>query len=101
MNIRDIINAATPGPWKWGEYDQLESFGETIMFPSCACGGYKFERSIEDMAPCDGNKKFIATFDPQHIALMEAVIEAGDSPISGPQSRMALDTYRKERGLDE
>lgn len=101
--IRDIIEAATQGGWKWGEYDQLEALGETIMFPSCACGAYKYERSIEDMAPYDGNKKFIATFDPEHVALMEDVVDAAWSSADEEglyNALTRLDEYRKKKGLE-
>lgn len=71
-NIRDIINAATPGPWKWGEYDHLEHYGEPFMYPECSCGCYKYERGFYDTSMGDSNKRFIETFDPEHVALMEA-----------------------------
>ena len=88
----DIINAVTElGEWK--VLDQGKSVG-TPQYDVCHAPKQEFSKNTEACI------EYIATFDPEHIALMEAVIEAGDSPISGPQSRMALDTYRKERGLN-
>jgi hypothetical protein len=42
---------------------------------------------------------FIATFDPQHVALMEAVVKAARYGIATSQTH-ALDAYRKEHGYE-
>jgi len=45
--------------------------------------------------------RFIFTFDPEHVALMEAVCEAEDNGTDAELTTAgaALQAYRKERGL--
>ena len=91
MSIHDIIEAALTAKrkaWEWFTIDQL-----------LVCG---FDRYVA---------RFIATFDPEHVALMEAVCEAVGRCGSGlvmdaphewrtvAEAYDALTAYRKEREL--
>ena len=94
MNIQDIIEAATPGPWRY-----------------CGAGAWEHTRcDAEQPYPSedprlggasDADARFIATFDPEHVALMEAVCEAEDNGTDDELTAAgaALQAYRKERGL--
>ena len=95
--IDDIINEATPGPWR-------ESFGmddRTAIYTMLRSG------NTHVVARSEGHdSRFIAAFDPEHIRLMEDVCQAAERKrqrIFGQQSLYAactaLDAYRKERGL--
>ena len=110
-NIRDIIEAATPGPWRVDDFgDIIAGSGVIALQPATSC--------FEEKFVADRDATFIATFDPEHVALMEAVCEAADESttcaecyddcelthICGAQrttrrALSALTTYRKERGL--
>lgn len=86
--IQDIIDAATPGPWKWkGDISRQEMYSldagasYALMVGSRPVGYDGCDHYIEDSAwgrdKTEGpNMTFIATFDPEHVALMEAVVEA-------------------------
>ena len=93
--IDSIIAAATPGPWmiELASWNSHREEGTPIVrqadYGAIVCSCVKSQ---------DDNATFIVTFDPEHVALMEAVIEAGDAPISGQEAREALDAYRKARG---
>ena len=112
MSIREIIESATPGPW-----EMRTPIGETLRvgvkdsYPAgLICKMYNNHRSAQDFS-------FITTFDPEHVALMEAVILAANNSAlydEGPSAfgkskLMAIDAlgdtadslieYRKERGL--
>jgi hypothetical protein len=93
MSTRDIIEAATPGPWRY-----------------CGAGAWEHTRcDAEQPYPSedprlggasDADARFIATFDPEHVALMEAVCDAAkrnDDELT--TAGAALQAYRKERGL--
>jgi hypothetical protein len=114
MRIRDIIEAATPGPW---EVRGCVVPGEAIDY--CYKDGNASVRApIANTGVCDDKRlnpksdaRFIATFDPKHVALMEAVCEAVGRCGSGlvmdaphewrtvAEAYDALQAYRKERGL--
>jgi len=80
MSIRDIIEAADAHGWY-----SANAFA----------------------SPTDG--RFIATFDPEHVALMEAELQAGrhawgfqhwpHAALAYNEARDALTAYRKERRL--
>lgn len=104
-NIQDIINAATPVPWKTSH---------------CSNGGLILHRGtgMELQIYPSTDARFIETFDPAHVALMEDVCEAAEKVVSdcpfdfptdcgdrcqcvyaGVCSALAWrDTYRKENG---
>lgn len=114
-SIRDIIENATPGPW-------MESHGmdyrAAVYTHHYGGGPHVIARSdIREAA-------FIATFDPEHIALMEAYIQVNlrqedcnnrrftgfsyDDWVKESEeivadyivAEKALLTYRKEHGYD-
>lgn len=110
MSIRDIIKAA---PRRTVYNDCSDCSMTRLDYDKCAL--------CEDAYHCQ--RRFIATFDPEHVALMEAVCEAAadylqdtcnecgfrtcempDSDIGCSlddirNTRAALQAYRKERGL--
>ena len=118
--IDDIINAATPGPWD--RYPNRLTTADTVVDFA--------DRGLCDVR-CDGSPvgmryattRFIATFDPEHIRLMEDVcaawkvfgheddrydeMEFEDALALDSKQRDALyaatdalDAYRKERGYE-
>ena len=121
MNIREIINAATPGPWYRAQ--QIEpSFGKQFIGRVVrAEEGLDNEEIMEFSRVSIANADFIATFDPEHIALMLkkdalsddiccAVCEHLEPITNGDclscpllkflEASVALSEYRNERGLD-
>ena len=93
MNIREIINAAwLGGGW---EHDGKWNVRTAGLNTVAACSS-------------TGDARYIATFDPEHITLMEAVCEAAVGYIEDrdwcvtalANSTHYLQTYRKDRGLD-
>jgi len=105
MSIRDIIEAATSGPWShdleatgWDEV-----FGPMIEGPAHTVAATNFHD--EEQAEADAT--FIAVFDPTHVALMEDLYEAfthaiehADEDSDAPYlAHEALTDYRKEHGL--
>ena len=126
MSTQDIIEAATPGPW---EVRGCVVPGEAIDY-CYKDGNASIRLPVANTGVCDSKRlnpksdaRFIATFDPEHVALMEAVCEAAadylqdtcnecgfrtcempDSDIGCSlddirNTRAALAAYRKERGL--
>ena len=108
--LRDIINAATPGPWYRAQ--QIEpSFGKQFI-GRVVHGeeGLDNEEIMEFSRVSIADADFIATFDPEHVALMEAERSAAREFITQSRtadawkewdsSRKRLNNYRKERGLD-
>ena len=108
-NIRDIIGAATPGPWKW-EFSE-GSTGVRGAGNKHVLSSWAWEEGPADV-DCDyPDAEFIVTFDPEHVALMEAVIEPTllmDERHPGHLHELierrntavdALIAYRKERDL--
>lgn len=95
MSIRDIIEAASEPPWgiKLWEHDSIADITD-------AEGHYL----AQDADPSDAD--FIATFDPTHVALMEAVVEAAGIRVGGidadglEAALDALDAYRVGKGLE-
>ena len=71
MSILDIIEAATPGPWEAIDPNRLT--GECSIAKRSAQG---LLLSISNVSIDPHNARFIATFNPEHVALMEAVCEA-------------------------
>lgn len=70
-SIRDIINAATPGQWKWGVSDGVVVMrGAEDKFILSAWAKWEGNLVDVDCEPSDAD--FIRTFDPEHVALMEA-----------------------------
>ena len=88
----DIINAAT-GLGEWKVLDQGKSVG-TPQYDVCHAPKQEFSKNTEACI------EYIATFDPEHIALMEAVIATERIVNPAGANLRALDTYRRERGLD-
>lgn len=109
MSIRDIIEAATHGPWESDDNGNVFDPSVSPMHddPRMAMS------SVVDA-------RFIATFDPEHVALMEAVVEAlaraganywrigdecrawhsdVDAVADVREALDALTAYRKERNL--
>ena len=149
MSIRDIIEAATPGPWERGDHwwiqgadhcECLDSYGPIVYKGRMHINGTMMEAHVHRMPEPittegittawldkrthkphsvvietdeyglmdDADARFIATFDPEHVALMEAVCEAAkarhkewtrDTYITIDDAIAALQAYRKERGL--
>ena len=123
MSIRDIIEAATPGRW----FEDDPGDGNRLFVGNRADGRTHGLWQIVHMSSdrmCDlteeaerrdrADNRFIATFDPEHVALMEAVLEAvvdNSVCVCGKVWRyedhlhgescpvQALQAYRKERGL--
>jgi len=99
MSIRDIIEAATPGPW-WTAGGVVSADNEYAT----SSDPYVFQVPID---PSWDNATFAATFDPEHVALMEEVYEAFTYSIENPDedsdlpyhAHERLTAYRKERGL--
>ena len=98
MSIRDIIEAATPGPW-WTAGGVVSADNEYAT----SSDPYVFQVPID---PSWDNATFAATFDPEHVALMEAVCDAAkrndDERFGGRSLHYCiadLTAYRKERGL--
>lgn len=106
MSIRDIIEAATAGDWLLDL-----AFGCVFSAPKPRSPG----RIIADGGHHTDDAIYISTFDPEHVALMEAVVEAVqpiettedealDSALYRWEKRIAaakqaLASYRSERGL--
>lgn len=152
MSIRDIIEAATPGPWERGDHwwiqgaDHCEcrdSYGPIVYKGRMHINGTMMEAHVHRMPEpittegittawldkrthkphsvvietdeCglmdDADARFIVTFNPEHVALMNFVCEAVGRCGSGlvmdaphewrtvTEAYDALQTYRKERGL--
>jgi hypothetical protein len=118
MSIRDIIEAATPGPW----FEDDPGDGNRLFVGNRADGRTHGLWQIVHMSSdrmCDlteeaerrhrADNRFIATFDPEHVALMEAELQAGrhawgfqhwpHAALAYNEARDALTAYRKERGL--
>ena len=97
MSIRDIIEAATPGPWS--KYpSRLDTATTVVDFADRDLCDVRCSGSPVDMHYA--TTRFIATFDPEHVALMEAVCDAAkrnDDELT--TAGAALQAYRKERGL--
>jgi len=95
MSIRDIIEAATPGPWRIATSKSVKVGDRTI----CRTHDRKWRYGNDEQETNDA--RFIATFDPEHVALMEAVCEAEDNGTDDELTTAgaALQAYRKERGL--
>lgn len=99
MSIRDIIEAATPGPW-WTAGGVVSADNKYVT----SSDPYVFQVPID---PSWDNATFAATFDPEHVALMEAVCEAAAGYIEDrswcvtilANAAYYLAAYRKERGL--
>ncbi|MDY0228129.1 MAG: hypothetical protein RBR38_15050 [Desulfomicrobium apsheronum] len=106
MSIRDIIDAATPGPW-WAAGGVVSADNEYAT----SSDPYVFQVPID---PSWDNATFAATFNPKHVALMEAERVAAREFITDRASGVgfavrkydawvdaceATDRYRKERGL--
>ena len=68
MNIQDIIDAATPGPW-WTAGGIVSADNKYVT----SSDPYVFQVPL---GASWENATFAATFDPEHVALMEAVCEA-------------------------
>ena len=122
-NINDIIKNATPGDWKWwsvgtgSRWDSLYAFGGSaplLVLDALPVENYETDEAF--IRAKDADRIFIATFGPQHIALMHKVASEeyvyernGECRFCGMDRTeqhhsacewLALDTYRKERGLD-
>jgi hypothetical protein len=105
MSIRDIIKAATPGPWRIATSKSVKVGDRTI----CRTHDRKWRYGNDEQETNDA--RFIAAFDPEHVALMEAVCEAVGRCGSGlvmdaphewrtvAEAYDDLQAYRKERGL--
>ena len=100
MSIRDIIEAATPGPWRIATSKSVKVGDKTL----CRTHDRKWRYGNDEQETADA--RFIATFDPEHVALMEAVCEAAERNDDGRfggrslHYRIAdLAAFRKERGL--
>ncbi|MDY0341039.1 MAG: hypothetical protein RBS17_07485 [Coriobacteriia bacterium] len=111
MSISDIIEAATPGPWIHQPrctQHRATAVGTSGSYPFiCECG-YPINKAAHPQDIADA--RFIATFDPEHVALMEAERVAARHLRSTPEYQdeaiarheaacKATDAYRKERGL--
>ena len=70
MSIRDIIEAATPGPWRLATSKSVKVGDMTI----CRTHDRKWRYGNDERETADA--RFIATFYPEHVALMEAAGEA-------------------------
>ena len=102
--LTEIISAASQGEWK--VLDRGTSVGTTT---EDIC--YAFSPREPRFTPNSvSNSRFIATFDPQHIALMEAIVRTASGSLFSLKTDgeiidelinlvEALDDYRKERGL--
>ena len=113
--IQDIINAATPGPWHWYAYNFTGARCLRVDRPD---DSEVIVHSLSNGVHVEGhNADFIATFDPEHIALMEAVIErtwfatdswetsycCGHDLFDGHAESCPVEKlfkFRKEHGLD-
>lgn len=102
MNIRDIIEEATFGKEAAGRWVLVADDLDYDMVKTS--DGYNV---VNDGAGVEITT-FIATFDPEHVALMEAVIEAEITLKSFKSMRQlnviddaidAIATYRKEHSL--
>lgn len=69
MNIREIIEAATKNRWWIGSYWEDEGLysGDVPIIYVDSYGNFQVNKN-------DAN--FITTFNPEHVALTEAVVEA-------------------------
>jgi hypothetical protein len=145
MSIRDIIEAATPGPWERGDHWWIQganhcqcrdNYGPLVYKGCMNINGRMMEAhvhrrpepittegittawlderthkplSIVHQPGFDADARFIATFDPEHVALMEAELQAGrhawgfqhwpHAALAYNEARDALAAYRKKRGL--
>jgi hypothetical protein len=103
MSIRCIIEAATPGPWRIATSKSVKVGDKTI----CRTHDRKWRYGNDEQETNDA--RFIASFDPEHVALMEAELQAGrhawgfqhwpHAALAYNEARDALTAYRKERGL--
>lgn len=101
MSIRDIIAATTPGPWHVNHYKQephdwLHSVVTGVVFDVALCEKSHPSHPAKEVR---ANADFIATFDPEHVALMEDAIQAYRAAGISTTESIALTAYRKERGL--
>lgn len=95
--VRAIIEAATPGPWRIATSKSVKAGDETI----CRTHDRKWRYGNDEQETNDA--RFIATFDPEHVALMEAAIAAArkrfkewttDTYVELDDAFKALDAYR-------
>lgn len=104
MSIRDIIEGATPGPWLLGEDYEVVfaidagSSGEFVAIMPCD------KESVLYCENSDKNAFFIQAFSPEHVALMEEVVEQAERALRSSNHNLKsaiqeLRHYRKERGL--
>ena len=102
-SIRDIINAATPGPWS-GIARNKNRGG---VWANAKIGWVTDDEQFGDFCLPD-DALFIAEMNPTHAGLMEDVVEAcraihpdTEIPFRLALAMDALSAYRKERGLDD
>ena len=109
MNIRDIINAATPARWisvterlPIGDRHSVETTSGELPVDESTIAQYL---TAEDA-------RFIAAYDPEHISMMEdflaSVVDAVTSTKTDGEvldeiidTALRITEYRKERGLNE
>ena len=115
--IQDIINAATPGPWS----GIARGKNRAGVWANAKIGWVTDDHEFGDFC-LEQDARFIATFNPQHIALMLKKDALSDdicpnvceylSPhtdaecLSCPllkflDASIALSDYRRERGLND
>ena len=107
MKIRDIINAATPGPWVWYEGGYRRSMalvkadGKKLQMADVVLSADGGWASVE---VSESDAEYIAMANPTHWKLMEdalqRIIQFVDSESWTCDELDALLDYRKERGLD-
>jgi len=106
MNLlAKIIKDATPGPWVVRGCVVAD---EAVDF--CFSGGRTPVCVTHEnpRTPAKANAAFIATFDPEHIALMNSFVDSFQYALDNPErdsdapylAHEALMDYRKECGLE-
>lgn len=78
MSIRDIIEAATPGPWRHSSGAFVDAVVNDEIGTNQPVAAVLESAQFGEPMPYHQNARFIASFDPEHVALMEAVCEAAE-----------------------
>lgn len=71
MNLRDIVNAATPGPWTVGERRPPLEWERDLRATAGDGSTYLHGAMAEDV-----DAEFVATFDPQLVGRLLDIVDA-------------------------
>lgn len=120
-SVQEIIDAATSGRWYFEENERCQQLFAEDRFRGFLVHPIqlmKAPKQSDIFAPywlSGANKRYIAEMNPTHAGLMEAEIQAGRAFARDSEEGLssvdkswsafceaanALDTYRKERGLN-